>query len=221
MELSRCGIRAARVLAALQQGVWSAEERPVILPPMSDGTDLEALARRYLDLWQDQMTAMASDPEFAEALERLLAVAGMPGSDGSASAGNASAGNASGDGASPLTAWTAWPMAMLLTMAAMSRDAAQAGATPPDQPAAAQARGQDGQTAGTQAASGASDDGALDVDRLLRRLAVLEERVASLEAAGRADGSDGREDEARRRAGDAGKRSGGKSPARGDRKRRS
>ena len=43
---------------------------------MSDTPDLENLARRFLDLWQDQLAAMASDPEAAESLNRLMALAG-------------------------------------------------------------------------------------------------------------------------------------------------
>jgi hypothetical protein len=30
---------------------------------MADGAELEDLARRFLDLWQDQMSALAGDPE--------------------------------------------------------------------------------------------------------------------------------------------------------------
>lgn len=41
---------------------------------MSDAPDLEALARRYLDLWQDQMAAMAADPAMMEALSRTFAL---------------------------------------------------------------------------------------------------------------------------------------------------
>ena len=52
---------------------------PLILPPMSDTPDMENLARRFLDLWQDQLAAMASDPEAAESLNRLMALAGPPG----------------------------------------------------------------------------------------------------------------------------------------------
>jgi hypothetical protein len=38
---------------------------------MAESPDLEALARRYLDLWQDQMAAMAADPELSDTLARL------------------------------------------------------------------------------------------------------------------------------------------------------
>ena len=36
--------------------------------------DLERLANAYLDLWQDQMTAMAADPILTETMSRLFAL---------------------------------------------------------------------------------------------------------------------------------------------------
>ncbi|MDH3474917.1 MAG: hypothetical protein OEM59_14640, partial [Rhodospirillales bacterium] len=57
---------------------------------MSDKADLDELARRYLDLWQDQISALAGDPEVAESLSRLAAAAGPGGS----------------------AAWAAWPAIM-------------------------------------------------------------------------------------------------------------
>src|SRR5437899_1827056 len=40
---------------------------------MSEPPDLETLARRYLDLWQDQVTALAVDPEaFTAAVGREI-----------------------------------------------------------------------------------------------------------------------------------------------------
>jgi len=44
---------------------------------MSEQADLDELARRYLDLWQDQMTALAGDREFAEALQQLMTGMGV------------------------------------------------------------------------------------------------------------------------------------------------
>ena len=40
---------------------------------MADPPDLATLAKRYVDLWQDQLIALAAHPELAEALARLLA----------------------------------------------------------------------------------------------------------------------------------------------------
>ena len=61
--------------------------------------DLGDLARRYVDLWQDQMTALATDPEFAESLRKVM------------------------DSLGPATGglqavWASWPAAMTSLMAA-------------------------------------------------------------------------------------------------------
>jgi hypothetical protein len=55
---------------------------------MSKASDLESLAKSYLDLWQDQFTAMAADPANAEAMARLFGAmaAGPPGGVGPAAA---------------------------------------------------------------------------------------------------------------------------------------
>jgi hypothetical protein len=48
---------------------------------MAEPPDLSALAKRYVDLWQDQLIAMAADPALAEGTARLLAAlvpAGWP-----------------------------------------------------------------------------------------------------------------------------------------------
>jgi hypothetical protein len=88
---------------------------------MADSPDLAALARRYVDLWQDQLTAMAADPALAESTARLLAAlvpAGWPtqppdqdddagifttgrGSPGRSKPGRASAPSSSPSGAAP------------------------------------------------------------------------------------------------------------------------
>jgi len=41
---------------------------------MSEPPDPESLARRFLDLWQDQMTAVAGDPQLAEAMARWISI---------------------------------------------------------------------------------------------------------------------------------------------------
>ncbi|MDJ0951039.1 MAG: hypothetical protein QNJ94_19180 [Alphaproteobacteria bacterium] len=46
---------------------------------MADKPDLDRLARQYLDLWQDQVAAMAADPSVAEAMSRLLGWTAMAG----------------------------------------------------------------------------------------------------------------------------------------------
>ncbi len=44
-----------------------------------DAPDLEALAKRFLDLWQDQVAASVADPALAQWLARFLAAPGGPG----------------------------------------------------------------------------------------------------------------------------------------------
>ncbi|MBX6323792.1 MAG: hypothetical protein IRY94_18405, partial [Rhodospirillaceae bacterium] len=46
---------------------------------MAETPSLDALARRFLDLWQDQVSALAADPQTAEHWHRLVQVAlGLP-----------------------------------------------------------------------------------------------------------------------------------------------
>lgn len=146
--------------------------------------ELEELARRYVDLWQDQMTALAADPEFAESLQKVMAAMGVA--------------------ASGLPAmWSAWPAAMSTLMSA-AQPGPQTGMTNPqgqetdEKPAggkqngSGQAAGTGGATAGTaktgaEAAAAASHGGGPDLGVLEERLAALEQRVRSLEGgAGRA-----------------------------------
>jgi hypothetical protein len=75
---------------------------------MSEPPNLEALARRYLDLWQDQATALAGDAELARQIGQWLSMmqAGMvhgfqspnTAKSGKAPAGAAPAAAASGGG---------------------------------------------------------------------------------------------------------------------------
>jgi hypothetical protein len=39
---------------------------------MAEPPDLDTLARRYIDLWQEQVAAMAADPEMSELMGRLI-----------------------------------------------------------------------------------------------------------------------------------------------------
>jgi hypothetical protein len=41
---------------------------------MDDAPEIDDLARRYLDLWQDHWAALAADPRLAEAMARLMAM---------------------------------------------------------------------------------------------------------------------------------------------------
>jgi hypothetical protein len=96
---------------------------------MAEQADLDELARRYLDLWQDQMTALANDPEMAEAMEQMLRMLGFappgdegarrqgaqPGFAGGWPAGGFGAPGGAGPQAQPGAAW-GWPMAMLAAL---------------------------------------------------------------------------------------------------------
>jgi hypothetical protein len=92
--------------------------------------DLDELARRYLDLWQDQMTALANDPEMAEAMERALRQWGLAPGDGAWQApgggpapGGWSAGWPGGPGAMGPAAAMAWPQAMMAALQAVMQTA--------------------------------------------------------------------------------------------------
>src|SRR5216683_163073 len=43
---------------------------------MPEPPDLQALAKRYVELWQDYLTAAAADPDLADSLARLLTAVG-------------------------------------------------------------------------------------------------------------------------------------------------
>jgi len=123
--------------------------------PAPEPPDYEALARQYLDLWQDQFAAMAADPGTMETLSKMTAAwreamysflqgtgAGAPFGDFAAIPGT---GGASDD--------------------------ADRNSKDNDRAAAAGAKASDG-------APGRSD---VDVDALLHRIADLETRLAALE----------------------------------------
>jgi len=125
---------------------------------MSEQADIDQLARRYLDLWQDQMTALAGDQEFAEALQQLMTTMGLAGEMATAAAPQF---QHAGGG--------------LMT-------GRQPGHQPGQQTEASADDGTGGRAPGAPATAAAPDGGGLDLDQLARRLAALEERIAALEA---------------------------------------
>lgn len=146
---------------------------------MSEQADLDELARRYLDLWQDQMTALAGDTEFAEALQQLMATMGQ---------------------AAP-AAWSAWPamMAGLTPGQQMGQSAdgqtrngakgaksqgAKSQGTKSQAHTQDRGSAQNPTAAGSAAAAATPGGGVPDLDVFTRRLTALEKRVASLEAGG-------------------------------------
>ena len=125
---------------------------------MSEQAELDELARRYLDLWQDQMTALAGDREFAEALQQLMTTMSVPGSVPGSAPGHAAP-----------EFWRAWTAMMT-------------GQQPSQQTEVSADDGTGGHAPGPPATATSPDGGGLDLDLLTRRIAALEERIAALEA---------------------------------------
>jgi len=83
---------------------------------MTDDTELQKLARRYLDLWESQLSAMAADSELAAQLGRLFAAtnasllagvqaqAGMAGGQETRREGGNAGGNTAADRTAPSAA---------------------------------------------------------------------------------------------------------------------
>ncbi len=133
--------------------------------PGPDPADLEGLARRFQDLWQEQLAATASDPEFMEMMGKWM--------------GALAAGGMGPPAPPPGT--PAGPLDPAAWMATMQRALAGAGTEgkggADDASAGARSR-----KAGAKAAAAASRTGHVDGDELERRLADLEQRVERLEA---------------------------------------
>ena len=144
---------------------------------MTKPPDLEALARRYVELWQDQIAAAASDPELTEALVRMMQLMGGGLAASTALWQNLWAGATSrqaapqgGGGFGPGSMYghdgsrqhypTSWPTSWPTGWAS---------------PAAP----------GPAPAAGASDVGGVDLAQLDARLAVLEKRLAAVETGAR------------------------------------
>ncbi|MGQ0675830.1 MAG: hypothetical protein ACT4N4_07060 [Rhodospirillales bacterium] len=131
---------------------------------------LDQLAKRYMDLWQDQLAAMAADPELLASMSRLMAGAFAAGV--SAMPGFAQGFQPQGFGA---------PQAY--TPPQGTAEAVPNGSTKPNGHDAPQSNGHDAPAqAGAAAVAAAPDDRGLGVSELIRRLGLIEARLASLEA---------------------------------------
>ena len=123
---------------------------------MSEPPDLESLARRYLDLWQEYLAAAASDPGAGEAMAAWLTQMGA--------------------------ARDAFLPAMMVGLAPRTDEAAggehESGAS---RPTGAEHGDGGGPRPRTSAAASPPGDGVRDLDELHRRLAGIEERLAGLE----------------------------------------
>ena len=129
------------------------------------GADLEELAKRFQDLWQEQMAATAGDPEFVEMMGKWMGTF--------AAAGTHPPSAPSGGMPGPMDP-AAW-------MAAMQQALAGAGAAGKGRSDDANA-GAGRPKAGAAAPAGASGAGDVAIGELERRLADLEQRVGRLEA---------------------------------------
>ncbi|HEV3175885.1 MAG TPA: hypothetical protein VGZ72_07840, partial [Stellaceae bacterium] len=74
---------------------------------MADPPDLSALAKRYVDLWQDQLIALAAHPELAEGLARVLAAFPFPSVTWPPTAGTTPPRNGHASAAAPRTSASA------------------------------------------------------------------------------------------------------------------
>ena len=131
------------------------------------------IARRYLELWQDQVSALFSDPQGLAQAGRLMAASLTP---------------------APEQVWTLWRD--LANLQAGSRgmeqgrhDQKRAGNGVDESPAGAQTGAETGAETGAASAAAASAGRDERLDELLARFEALEERIAALESAARATGS--------------------------------
>jgi hypothetical protein len=142
---------------------------------MPEPPDLSSLAKRYVELWQDYLTAAAADPDLADSLARLLAGMGE---------------------AVALSPWSAW-----LRTASAARERSERAAAPPsradeqaapqpatDRPGESEA-GATARAAPVAAPPHERDDGLAE---FARRIARLDERLAAIEADARAGTHGGR-----------------------------
>lgn len=122
---------------------------------MSDPTNYDELARRYLDLWQDHVAGAVSDPDAAKAMAMMLT-------------GWQNLANSAGE------AFGQRPFGERAQNTASTTDGAQSDGSTSTK--------HEGQSASESPAASDTSFGTDDVIRLLnQRIARLEERVAALE----------------------------------------
>jgi hypothetical protein len=123
---------------------------------MTDQPDFAALARQYLDLWEDQLTAMAADPDLAKQTARFFDTMTQLG------------GTSNPVGAPGLAT-------LMAQMSGDARATMDQSDGPKDQPTT---------KAGAASPAAAPDDRDQQLVELTRRLADVEERLHQLEAGG-------------------------------------
>ena len=132
-----------------------------------DTPDFAALAREYLDLWEDQLAAMAGDTALAEQSARFFQAMG-----GTDTAANPMANPMANPAA---TAQMAAMAQQFMTLAGLAAGGKVNDGDPANNPALSNA-------ARPAAPAAASGDGAQQLAELSSRLAALEERLDRLEA---------------------------------------
>jgi len=137
---------------------------------MSDNPDLDDLARKYLDLWQQHMGTLAKDGETAEVLANTIAMMNT----GAASFADAMAG-AVRTAAEQTADSSPYPPN------GTGKESGAGNGSPED---GAGGTAENGLVDGASATSPTHDDPSPDVDDLLKRVVALEERVSQLEGQG-------------------------------------
>lgn len=132
----------------------------------ADAPELEELARRLLDLWQDQLTAVAANPDLATQAARLMAAMPLPGMWLN-QMGQMGAGPMGGAAGAETDMTKIWAKMAQDWMAQDWFKGGQGAGTGPSQ-------------AGTKTAAAASGPGGGDLDELSRRLAGIEQRLGEL-----------------------------------------
>ncbi|MEK9660671.1 MAG: hypothetical protein VW644_02870 [Alphaproteobacteria bacterium] len=167
---------------------------------MSEPPNYAALARQYLDLWEEHLTAVANDPALAQQMAAMFGLMGqtMPlGMPGAAQFGATASGAAGAAAdANPLAAMQ---QAMAQMMAGFNPAASAQNGTEKGQPdeRSGSADGGPRPTTGAAAVAAAPGDGDERLDELARRLAAVEAQLAELAAGssgrsrGAADGAGG------------------------------
>src|SRR5579883_510901 len=138
---------------------------------MTEPPDLSQLAKRYIELWQDYLTAAAADPDLIDSLARLFAGMGV--------------------------AASLWPGSWPRRRDAQAGDGGCERDGPPGWGVAATPDAAPPRAAAASAALGERAD---DLARLARRLAALDERLARLEAGSRQGARGARRQTRRRRS---------------------
>jgi len=130
---------------------------------MSEQADLDELARRYLDLWQDQITALAADEDFARDMARLMGAMGL-------------------GGPAALTAWSQELAAMGPAFPTKAKRDGAKGDGHSEQRRGETDAASGRAAAGSPAVAPAPPGGITGLDDIARRLGALEERISALEA---------------------------------------